>query len=315
MNIYFMMLVGAFAGLTSWAIVTLVVRTIPEVGESAFLDAVNMGLLGMCICGMAVGFSDYWAEGRILGITVATGILLGLLVGLVAGLAANTIHTQLGPIAPFAARLIPWGLAGGLIGFGAGSRWFGVNMYRPLVSTVGGMCGATIGGALFTASGSVLPQAADFIQASAFVITGVGISAGVVVAPALLSDGLLRFWSSADTNTVARCSGSEWLLHEGDRLLIGSLPMNQTRSIYGKEIDIYLPDPNVARRHAYVFGLSGRYFIEAATENLNQQGWPAKTLQVGEHAVQGQHELLHNDVITLGTTQILFETRERRTGS
>jgi hypothetical protein len=307
---YFMMLVGALAGLTSWASMAVLVRIFPGLGQSSFLDLLNMSLLGMFICGLSVAFTDYWSDGEYQILWIAVGALLGMAIGLVSGLGAVAIQSQFGVGFPLASRLIPWALAGALIGFGAGARWFKVNVFRPAIATLGGMAGAAVGGLVFTISGQVFSDVTDFVQATAFILTGVGITTGVTLAPNLMVDGVIRFIVSQDRATRERCQASEWPLRQGDRLLIGRLPLHESRHWYGKEVSIYLPDREVSERHAYVVGEGGQYFIEDV-EAVPARNRSAKVLQVNGQPVRGSNQLRHGDTITIGRTQMRFEERSR----
>jgi FHA domain len=312
--IYFMMLVGALAGLTSWVFMTVVVGIFPGLGQPSFLDLLNMGLLGMFICGLSVAFNDYWSDGEYQILWIAVGALLGMAIGLVSGLGARAIQSQFGVGFPLASRLIPWTLTGALIGFGAGARWFKVNLFRPAMATLGGMAGAAVGGLVYTVSGQVhaLSDVTDFVQATAFILTGVGVTAGVTLAPNLMVDGVIRFVASQDRATRERCQASEWPLRQGGRLLIGRLSLDESRHWYGKEVSIYLPDREVSERHAYVVGDGGQYFIEDA-DGAPARTRSAKVLQVNGQPVRGSHHLQHGDTITIGRTQMRFEERHRAT--
>lgn len=304
-----MMLVGALAGLTSWVFMVVLLRIFPDLGQSTFLDLLNLSLLGMFICGLSVAFNDYWSDGEYQILWIAVGAFLGMAIGLVSGLGAVAIQSQFGARFPLASRLIPWTLAGALIGFGAGARWFKVNVFRPTMATLGGMVGAAFGGMVFTIFGQVFSGVTDFVQATAFILTGVGITTGVTLAPNLMVDGMIRFVASQDRATRERCQASEWPLRHGDRLLIGRLSLHESRHWYGKEVSIYLPDREVSERHAYVVGAGDRYFIEDVEVPARMRS--AKVLQVNGQPVRGSHDLRHGDTITIGRTQLRFEARSR----
>src|SRR6185295_13356256 len=219
MRIYFMALVGGVAGLTCWCIVTITgyfLYLVPRLGQPDIFDTFTMTILGGTLGALAVAFSDRWTEDEVIPSWILAGMGIGLLMGLLGGLLAKPIQTLIGAHAPLAGRVLTWSLAGELIGFGAGIRWIGVNRNRLLIAMFGGMAGATIGGFFFDLSGRILPQAADFTQASAFVLTGVGITCGITLAPALLSDGVIRFLSSADPRAQNKLKKAEWLLRDGD---------------------------------------------------------------------------------------------------
>ena len=301
-----MMLAGALAGLTSWVCMAVLVR-FTNLGQPSFLDLLNMSLLGMFICGISVAFNDYWSDGEYQILWVAIAAFLGMAIGLLSGFGAGAIQSQFE--AGFASRFIPWILTGALIGFGAGARWLKVNVFRPTMATLGGMLGAAVGGLVFT-SLQAFSDLADFVQATAFILTGIGITTGVTLAPNLMVDGVMRFVDSQDRMTRERCQASAWPLRQGDRLLIGRLSLRESRHWYGKEATIYLPDREVSERHAYVVGEAGRYHIEDA-DVAPSRTRSAKTLQVNGQPVKGSRDLRHGDIITVGRTEMRFEERSR----
>ena len=302
-----MMLVGALAGVTAWVSMAVLVRIFPGLGQPSFLDLLNMSLLGMFICGLSVAFNDYWSDGEYQILWVAVASFLGMAIGLVSGLGAVAIQSQFE--VGFASRFIPWTLMGALLGFGAGARWLKVNVFRPTMATLGGMLGAAVGGLVFT-SLQAFSDLADFVQATAFILTGVGITTGVTLAPGLMVDGVIRFVGSQDRTTRERCQAAEWPLRQGDRLLIGRLSLRESRHWYGKEVTIHLPDRDVSERHAYVVGEGGRYHIEDADVGPARTR-SAKLLQVNGQPVKGSQDLRNGDMITIGRTQMRFEERSR----
>jgi hypothetical protein len=313
MRVYYMALVGGIAGLTCWSIVTLAQYLLPkQAGDPFFSNPFTMGILGAALGALAVAFSDRWTEDQVLPSWVLAGMGIGLLMGVLGGLLATPIQTLIGRRALFIGQVLPWVLAGEFIGFGVGIRWVGVSRHRPLIAMFGGMVGATIGGLLFDLSGRILPAATDFTQASAFVLTGVGITCGITLAPALLSDGIIRFVSSGDPRAQNKLRGAEWLIRDGDRILVGS---HQTRTIYRKEVELFLADSTVAPRHAYFFAEKGAFYIENHPENTGPQGLPLQPLLVGDREVIGIRKLIPGEIITLGSTQLRFQTKSRRGGT
>src|SRR5262249_35770077 len=151
----------------------------------------------------------------------------------------------------FLALVTSWMIVGAFIGFGTGLRWAGVNKLRILHALGGGMFGGMVGGLVFASSPENSPQLTDVFRALGFMITGIGITCGVALAPVLLRDGVLRFISSGDGRAQNKYGPNrkEWELHAGDSYLAGSMGAESTMSMFGQEIQIYIPDAMVNTRH------------------------------------------------------------------
>jgi len=207
-------------------------------------------------------------------------------------------------------RALPWALGGELIGFGVGMRWFAINRHTPLLATFGGMIGATAGGLVFTAFAS--SDSGGFVQATAFVLTGVGITTGITVAPQLLSVGVIQFVSSTDPKAYSKARGREWNIQEGDKLLLGSLSGQNTNTMMRREVELFLSDSAVAPRHAYIFAQNGSFFVQNHDDNVGEGGMPLQPLSVWDQPVMGVQELKDGDMITIGMTLLRFNTKKRR---
>src|SRR5882672_4125273 len=126
MRVYFMALVGGIAGLICWSIVTVAGSLAPQIGQSFYFDSFTMAILGATLGALAVAFSDRWTGDEFIPSWILAGMGIGLVMGLLGGLIATPIQSVIGAHAPFIARVLPWALAGELIGFGTGIRWVGV---------------------------------------------------------------------------------------------------------------------------------------------------------------------------------------------
>src|SRR5262249_8809166 len=181
----------------------------------------------------------------------------------------------------------------------------------------GGMFGGLLGGIVFAswtliASSSNAPWLADLVRATGLMMTGIGITCGVTIAPVLLRDGVLRFISSGDAraqNKYGR-NNMEWRLHDGDSYLAGSLGADATVTRYGPEVQIYIPDQMVNNRHAIIRGQKGHFFIEQHPENRGPQGQPLYPLQLRGQDVIMRQELRNGDDVIIGQTLLRFETRK-----
>ncbi|PYS41721.1 MAG: hypothetical protein DMG14_06375, partial [Acidobacteria bacterium] len=276
-TIYFMALVGGFAGLLCWSVVVWI---------SWMPDLISATVLGMLIGGLTVVFSDRWSGEQIVPRWVLSGIAIGFVAGILSGLVQLWIGSGVIEQKRLAV-IMSWTVTGTLIGFGTGLRWAGINKLRVLHALGGGMFGGLLGGLVFASwtlmpASSQTPWMADLVRAMGLMMTGIGITCGVTLAPVLLRDGVLRFISSGDGRAQNKYgpNSMEWALHDGDSYLAGSLGADATVTLYGHEVQIYIPDAMVNARHAIIRGRKGHFFIEQHSENRGPQGQPLYPLQL-----------------------------------
>jgi len=308
-TIYFMALVGGLAGLLCWSIVVWI---------SWMPDLVSSTVLGMLIGGLTVLFSDRWSGEQVVGRWIVSGIVIGFLAGILSGAVQLWIGSGLIQQKRVAV-IVAWTVTGTLVGFGTGLRWAAVNKLRVFHALGGGMFGGLLGGLVFASwtlmsATSQAPWVADLVRASGLMMTGVGITCGVTIAPVLLRDGVLRFISSGDAraqNKYGRNS-MEWALHDGDSYLAGSLGADATVSLYGQEVQIYIPDQMVNNRHAIIRGQKGHFYLEQHPENRGPQGQPMYPLQLRGQDVIMPLEMRNGDDVVIGQTLLRFETRKRQ---
>src|SRR5262245_49057353 len=296
-TIYFMALVGGLAGLVCWSLVVWI-------GWQQ--DLVQAIVLGMLIGGLTVWFADRWSGGQ----AVAQWVLSGVGVGLVAGILSGLFQSWIGTVLvqqKFLSVIASWMVTGALIGFGTGLRWAAVNKLRVLHALGGGMFGGILGGLVFAASPLLAtPQSPawlpDLLRALGLMITGIGITCGVTLAPVLLRDGVLRFISSGDASVQNKYGPrrKEWELHDGDSYLAGSLGGDGSMSMYGPEVQIFIPDAMVNMRHAIIAGKKGHFYLEQHPENRGPQGLPLYPLQVRGRDIVTPMELKHGDDVVIG---------------
>jgi hypothetical protein len=202
-----------------------------------------------------------------------------------------------------------WLTAGGLIGLVTGLRWAGANPLRAIHAFIGGLVGGLLGGLVVA-----LGPNNEFFQALAYMVTGTGITLGVTLAPVLLSDGVLVFVSSADPRAQNKYGSprQEWLVQDGDKLVIGSQSASASATMYRQDVQIYLPDAMVAPRHALLFAAKKRFFIQLHPDNIGQQGQPLDPLQLGDANVVGTMELRNGDELVVGQTLLRFTTKRKQ---
>jgi hypothetical protein len=311
-TVYFMALVGAISGLCCWALQSWI-ADLGLIDAQTTQNILTTAMMGALIGGLTVGFSDHWSSERIVPRWVAAGLALGGVAGVVSGILYLPILSGVIKANPFGlgsalGRPLTWLIAGGLIGLVTGLRWFGVNRLRSVHALLGGLVGGGLGGAVFTFLG-----ADAFFQALAFMLSGMGITLGVALAPVLLRDGVLHFVSSADPRAQNKYGSpqQEWVVQEGDRLVVGSQGSERNMTMYGRVVDIYIPDAMVAKRHAVLFEKDKRFYLQQHSENVGPQGQPLATLQVNNANVISTRELRHGDEIVVGQTLLRFLSKKQ----
>jgi hypothetical protein len=308
-TVYFMTLVGALAGLVCWVLVAFLsdVIALPQRWMGVTIYAAIMGAL---ISGLTVAFADRWTSDKIVPNWVAVAALLGLLAGIVTGLLNLLAGERLAAVtSDRVVTVTVWLMAGGLIGLATGLRWASVNALRAFHSFIGGLFGGGLGGLVFAQLGS---QA--FAQAFAFMLIGSGITLGVTLAPVLLSDGVLQFISSGDPRAQNKYGSprQEWVVQDGDNLVIGSQGAGMTATVYTQDVHIYVPDAMVGPRHAVLFAKNKRFYIQLHPDNAGPLGQPIEPLQLGNDNVVGTREVRDGDEIVVGQTLLRFTTRRKQ---
>ncbi len=315
-TVYFMALVGAIAGLACWTVQVWLSEALPGGQDRNWIFvALSAALMGAFIGGMTVGFADHWTAERVVPSWVLMGVLLGAVAGLMTGIIYIPLERGLirsatpSSSAAVIGRAMPWLIAGGLIGLVTGLRWVGANPLRAMHALLGGVFGGTLGGMVVT----FLPSQ-EFLQALAYMLTGTGITLGVTLAPVLLSDGVLQFVSSGDPRAQNKYGSprQEWLVQEGDRLVVGSQSASASMTMYAGDVQVYIPDALVGPRHAILFAKKKRFFVQLHPDNAGPQGQPLEPLQVGDANITGTRELRNGDELIIGQTLLRFMTRRKQ---
>jgi hypothetical protein len=313
-TVYFMSLVGALAGLACWTTQVWLSDLFTGDQERHWLFVgISATLMGAFIGGMTVGFADHWTSDRVVPSWTAAGVALGATAGVLSAAVYVPIERSLiGPASGYAAqtfgRALAWWIAGGLIGLAIGVRWATVNPLRAVHSMIGGLVGGALGGLV-----AALAPPHEFSGALAYMLTGTGITCGVTIAPVLLKEGTLAFISSRDARAQNKYASprQEWLLQDGDRLVVGSQTASAGTTMIRPEVQIYLPDAMVAARHAVLMANKGRFFLQPHADNLGPQGQPVRPLTVGNTQVVSTRELRHGDEIVVGQTLLRFLTARK----
>ncbi len=316
-NLYFMALVGAIAGLACWLGQGWLSDSVSFPQEQQWIIVtISAALMGALVGGLTVGFADHWTADRVMPLWVLVGTALGAAAGFVAGLvyipvSNNMIASGASERTIVIGRCVIWLIAGGSIGLITGLRWAGVNPLRAVHALLGGLVGGTIGAIVFSLLGSN-----EFVQPVAFMMTGLGITLGVTLAPVLLRDGVLLFISSGDARAQNKYGSpqQEWMLQEGDKLTIGSFSVGRGSSggtMYARPVDIYIPDAMVAARHAVLSAQAKRFYIQLHPDNTGPQGQPMAPLELNGTNVAGPRELHDGDDLVIGQTLLRFSSRKK----
>jgi hypothetical protein len=301
-SLYFMSLTGGTAGLLAWTAQALVILLVPASLPAWPATVMAVALLGGFIGGFTVAFDEKWAGNRL----QARWVAMGSLIGLCAGILSGAVHLPLRSALPGALPLgtvLGWMMSGALIGAGLGARWISVNRARLAHGMIGGMCGGLLGGLVFGTLSRWLPGTS---QAVAFVLTGAGISFGIAFAPVLLRDAILRFVNSGDPRASNKLGKKEWAIQEGDSYVLGSQGADLSKSAYGREIDIYLPDGSVAPRHARIYGRDGRFYLTRHPDLMSEAGLRRFVLKAQSRSITYPFELRDQTLIVLGRTTLMF---------
>jgi hypothetical protein len=306
-TLYFMSLAGATAGLFAWSSQALLTLLIPA-GSPAWPSAMMAAaLLGGFIGGFTVAFDEKWSGNRIQSRWVAMGALIGFAAGMLSG----AVHLPLRSALPSALPLgtvLGWMITGALVGAGLGARWMNVNRARIPHGMLGGMCGGFLGGLVFATLSQWLP---GISQAVAYVLTGAGISFGIAFAPILLRDAVLRFVNSGDARALSKLGKKEWTIQDGDSYVLGSQSADLSKSTYGREVDIYVPDTTVAPRHARIYGRDGRFFVTRHPDVMSEAGLRRFILKAQNRSITSPLELQDQTLIILGRTTLMFQARRK----
>ncbi|WP_150110554.1 FHA domain-containing protein [Granulicella mallensis] len=308
--LYFMSLAGSTAGLLAWAGQALLVSLLP-VGTPAWLPVVfAAALLGGFIGGLTVAFDEKWAGNRV----QARWVFSGAAIGFFGGAASGAVHLPLREALPGAlplATVLGWLVTGGVVGAGLGARWISVNRARLAHGMAGGICGGCIGGIAFALLSQWIPDAA---QCLAFVLTGAGISFGIAFAPVLWRSAVLRFMNSGDVRAANKLGSKEWAVQDGDSYIVGSQSADLSKTSYGHEVDIYIPDASVAPRHARIFAKDGRFYITRHPDLMTESGLRRYLLRLQDRSVTTPRPLEDRSLIVVGRTTLMFVMKHKKSG-
>jgi hypothetical protein len=303
-SLYYMSLVGGLAGVSAWALTTLLAAVLRF--PAAAPDLIPAMLLGGLLGALTVAFSDHLSGNRWRWRWTLSGAGLGLAGGALAGLLQIPIRDSLLAHYPVVVRVLSWTLAAGFIGLAMGVR--GQNRARIGHPVMGGVAGGVVSGLLFTVAGSSYP---DVTNALCFALTGVAITSSLTWAPIVMGEAVLSLVRSADPRAQSK-RGKQWPpLQEGDSYTIGSQSSSSSQTRYRREVDVYIPDAAVAGRHATVFAREGRFFLARHDDTRSAAALGRYPLKVRGRNVSSAQQLQHADEILIGRTTLRFLIRTK----
>lgn len=156
--------------------------------QQIFFTATLFGIIGGCI-GLAVlvGYANYMKRGFQISESINGGALPGLIAGGVAGALAEYLFGALGRGEIL--RVICWGVAGGLLGFGLSFRIQNLGLWRGLL---GGAVGGVVGGILFVTLVKFLQVTGATGRLVGFAAIGFCIGIMLVIAEAMFREAWLE---------------------------------------------------------------------------------------------------------------------------
>jgi hypothetical protein len=133
----------------------------------------------------------------------------------------------------------------------------------------------------------------------------------------LLRDGVMHFISSGDPRAQTKYGSPQqaWVVQEGDRFVIGSQGSEGHTTMYGRPVDVFIPDAMMAKRHAVLFATGKRFYLQQHPDNVGPQGQPLATLQINDSNVTGTRELRDGDEMVVGQTLLRFFSKKKSAAS
>lgn len=307
-GLYFTSFIGAAGGLLAWGVAALLSAALSQQSGFPTSDFIAALAIGVCVGGLTVAYSERRSGERGSRWPVAFGIAIGAMSSAAAIAIQIPVATNLAGAFPTLARVLCWIILGSLVGLGLGLRWINSNRFKAPYGLIGGLLGGVLAGLLFASLGSRGP---DVVQALAFVVTGVGISFGLALAPIAVRHGLLQFISSGNGRAQSKLSRppkGDWPLEQGQSYTIGSQDLGAMDRSAGNVI--FIPDAAVAPRHAVVFGQRGRFYLARHPDIGGQAGLARFVLRLRGRTVVKAGELRDADDILVGRTALKFAARD-----
>lgn len=269
---------GAMGGAVGSLLAEFVGR---ESSQSIIAIVIEVGMWfgvigGMIAIALLMGYSSYLKRGWRMGEAIKKGILPGILAGFIAGAIAQFTYTSIGPTEVL--RVICWGIAGGLLGFGLSFRITNLGKIRGFS---GGGIGGMIGGILFIFISFFLGQVIGRLLG----ISAIGFFIGVMiilVEAAFRQAWLVVKWSANEQKTLSLGS---------DPILLGC----------ADKAHIYLrQDQGYAPITAKVYVDQNKIFMQYESEYGEKKGMKKLT-----------HELENGDKRKLGSVSLEVKTAKR----
>lgn len=309
--LYRMIVAGSFAGLLSWFIGVWVFAfiTLPE-EHQWIAEMIDSGLIGLLIGTACILIAEKLknrpaSAGRTLLLTL-NGLFWGGLAGMAGVLLSHVIRDQWMKEWPVAGILLAWCLTGAFIGLAMGIIRYMTLIPHILLSLLGGLVGAVLGGGILISLGERIPY---LTRAGGLMLTGLFICLFSTLAAGLARRAKLSFLGSGDATANRVLTGREWELLPRRKILFGRMMRGPDGVDY-----IQVPDREMCQQHAWIEWYEGDFKISAHEANINPDHMPIWKLEAGlpPEMVIGQRTLNSGDEILMGRSRFAFLIHGKR---
>jgi len=298
---YLLCVSGAGAGLVAWTIATAVKLLLPwDPGGFEVLFMALFGLLAGIAAAIALGYTE---ERRLSAGAFLARAGLGCLAGILAGLAAYPMSEGLNGVSPGLARILEWMLLASLTALLISLPGWLRCADRAPIPFAWGLAGGLLGGGLMDLAGF----GPDALAAVAFMVAGAGATAAASIRPNFRGSGLLRFVSSTHQKTHQKFADKRatWKLEDGQAIVIGR--DDNPAEPGSSDIPVYMPDPEIAPRHARIHAKDGAFVLSRHKDIRNAAGLSRWVLKIGSDTVVDNRRLQHGDLVSIGSTTLAFD--------
>lgn len=303
--LYRMAVAGSFAGLLSWFIGVWVFAFITLSDKDQWIaEMIDSSLIGMLIGISCIPIADKLNNrraglGRTLGLAFI-GLAGGGSAGVAGVFVSQLIRTHWMKEWPVAGILLAWCLTGAFIGLVMGIIRYLTLIPHILLSLVGGLFGASVGGVILISVGERIPY---FTRSVGLMFTGLSICFCSTLAAGLARRARLLFNGSGDVTANRILTGREWELLPRSKVLFGREKLGPQGVDY-----IHVADRKMAPQHAWIEWEEGAFKIYAHDKNINPGGMPIWKLEAGSPptTVMGRYKLNSGDEIHMGQSRFTF---------
>jgi len=287
-------LLGGLGGLFGWYFQVLYLRfsTTPE--TTLEVNLFRGAILGACI-GLGACAYNGFRSGSVKAILYTSwrGLLLGLTAGGLALVAAQMIYQAPADLTSGARLFLAvgcWVFFGTVVGLGEAFQG-GDESWKCLL---GGAVGGFFGGGFFELFGR--ETSGPWWQAAAFVVLGAALALSVSLLSTLLTDAWLEI-------LTGKLAGERRSIAKFVHPILGAKRPGLIGSHSGA-VHIFLPDANVAQKHASITFKDGSPTLEILAEAVERD----LTSQLNGRPVR-EFPLAPGDKIRLGDTEMIVRAR------